>query len=159
MSSFRAIIIPLRHWVKSCTLFLLFRIQGIHIFHTIFTWKSMWISSGITGISLLLQWISGGKVALCHAGHILYARVAGGYIHISTANSACLLFDFERKIRYTTETHNNQELKRFFAHKISILAQRIELMCYNPPSRDMMRLTSEARSEQILLWRSYYRKT
>jgi len=50
-----------------------------------------------------------------------------------------LLFDFERKIRYTTETHNIQELKRFFAHKISFRAQRIELMCYNPPNRDTMR--------------------
>jgi hypothetical protein len=31
-----------------------------------------------------------------------------------------LLIDFEGKIRYTTETHNIQELKRFFAHKFGI---------------------------------------
>ena len=57
---------------------------------------------------------------LCHAARILYAWVQSRSIHISTEIIPCLLIDFEGKIRYTTETHNIQELERFFAHKFSI---------------------------------------
>ena len=52
---------------------------------------------------------------------------------------------FAKLLRRTTF----EEPKRFFAHKFKCRAQRIELMCYNPPSRDKMRSTPEARSERI----------
>ena len=123
MSSFRAIIIPLRNWVKSCMHFLPFKIPGIHFFYTLFTWKSVWINSGITGISYLLEWISGGKVTLCHPAEKLYAWVTKS---ISTYPqrilSACYLLSHARFVTLLRRT-TNRNIRGFLSIKSNLSAK------------------------------------
>ncbi len=148
MSSFRAIIIPLRYWVKSCTHFLPFKIPGIHFFYTLFTWKSVWINSGITGISHVLSWISGGKVTLCHPASKLHACVMKS---ISTYPQrilpTCYLISWGRFVTLLRRTAN-RNIRAFLSIK-SNSGTKIELMCYNPPEGDIVRSISKPKASEL----------
>ena len=49
------------------------------------------------------------------------------YIHISTENKDCLLFDFEMLIRYTTKTHTKIGKQEIFVCKFNLKRKKTNL--------------------------------